>query len=392
MISLDAALAALAGDLKPLSAETIPYHQADGRVLAAAITAAMTQPPFPASAMDGYAVRASDLGEAPARLRLAGESAAGHAFSGALKPGEAALISTGAPVPAGADQVVVKEVSRVDGDHVTLDARPEPGKHIRPAGVDFRSGQTLLPAGTRLRADHVALAAGCGALDLTVTRRPRVGVLSTGDELVEPGEPVSGAQIINSVSKGMAPLIRRWGGEPVYLGTARDDPQSVRAAFAKGRGLHLIVTLGGASVGAHDHLRAVFAADGGTLNFEKIAIKPGKPTWFGRLDGQPFLGLPGNPVSALVMAHLTLRPALAALLGADDASLALEDAVLAAPLPETGPRETWVRARLTDGRAEPHPNQDSSALSAMAQSNCLIRRMAGGGPARAEESTIILRL
>lgn len=393
MISVEAARARITAALLPLKAEPCTLIEAPGRTLAEPVIATLTQPPFAASAMDGYAVHSRDLGDTPKRLALQGESAAGHGFGLALKPGHAIRISTGAPMPQGADQVVMQERAVRDGNHITLDDTPRPASNVRGAGIDFNAGDILLPSGSLLSPDAVALAAGAGLKELAVHRRPRVGILSTGDELVEPGQTPGPHQIINSIAWGLDALVRQWGGEPVYLGIARDSKADVRAKLEATQGLDLVVTIGGASVGDHDHLRQVFNALGGQLEFGKIAVKPGKPSWFGRLGETAFLGLPGNPVSSLVMARLLLQPALAILCGRPE-SLEFVTVILGEDLPANGMRENFIRARIDrqTGRVHPHGNQDSSALSALVHSNALIRREVEAPAARAGEMTQILPL
>lgn len=374
MIPVDVARDRILNALCPTATHRLDYTHALGRVLAAPLMAARTQPPFDASAMDGYAVRSADLATPDNRFGLQGESAAGHGFRPDLEPGSAIRISTGAPIPAGADQVVIQENAERDGDSLVLHAEPKPGANIRHAGIDFFQGDTLVPAGVRVNPDMIALAVGAGQVELTVHRQPRIGIVSTGDELVEPGESTGPDQIINSVSKGLSALIEAADCEPVYLGIARDTPQSVRERFADAAGLDLVVTIGGASVGDHDHLRHVFAEDGGVLAFEKIALKPGKPTWFGTLSGTPVLGLPGNPVSALVVARLLLLPAVARLNGQNKPPV-FSHAICAVDLPGNDHRETYLRGQINgDGRVQPLNNQDSSALSALVRATCLIRR------------------
>ncbi|MGK0266650.1 MAG: molybdopterin molybdotransferase [Maricaulis sp.] len=393
MISVEAARARIAAALLPLTPETCTLLEAAGRTLARPLIAALTQPPFAVSAMDGFAVHSSDLATLPKRLSLQGESAAGHGFDLRLKPGHAIRISTGAPLPQGADQVVMQERAIRDGHHITLDDRPRPGANVREAGIDFNTGDILLPAGTVLSPDAVALAAGAGLTGLSVHRRPRVGILSTGDELVEPGQALGPHQIVNSIAWGLDGLVRQWGGEPVYLGIARDSQADLRTRLEASHGLDLVVTIGGASVGDHDHLRQVFNAMGGKLEFGRIAVKPGKPSWFGRLGESAFLGLPGNPVSALVMARLLLRPALAVLCGRPE-SLQFTTIILGEDLPANGMRENFVRARIDrqSGRVHPLGNQDSSALSALVRSDALIRREIEAPAANAGETIEILPL
>lgn len=392
MPTIDAALDAMLAALSPLVPVERPLADCGGAFLAKPLVAQWTQPPFAASAMDGYAVRSVDLAAGSEALRLVGEAAAGHAFSRQVGPGEAVRISTGAPVPDGADQVVIQEKASRVGDRVRLDDTSRPMGNIRPAGTDFSRGGRLLEIGQRLSPEAVALAAAARVATLHIHPRPRVAILATGDELVEPGEPAGPSQIVNSVAPGLVELVRIWGGEPVYLGIARDRHEAVRDALRHGRDGDLTVTVGGASVGGHDHLRTVFQADGGRFAFERIAARPGKPTWFGTVEGHPVLGLPGNPVSALVMARLFLRPALARL-GGGAASAVFAQAPLAVALEANDWRETYLRAtRDKAGHVTPLPNQDSSALSALVQADCLIRRPSGASALAAGDRVEILPL
>lgn len=378
MIALDEALNRIRGTIAPLDAETVPVGEAAGRTLAADAAARRTQPPFAGSAMDGYAVRSADLTGMIIPLRLAGEAAAGHASAQPLEAGQAQRISTGAPLPTGADQVVVQENVARDGDIIRLGDAAAPGRHVRPAGLDFREGDRLLGAGRRLSPADIALMAAAGFSSIEVRRRPRIALLCNGDELAEPGETLRSGQIVNSVAPALLALLREWGAEPAYLGIARDDPGEVRARLSGLSGQDGLVTVGGASVGDHDHLRRVFEDLGGRLAFEKIAVKPGKPTWFGQLQGACVLGLPGNPVSALVMARLVVKTAIDAWSGRAEAAV-YASAVSGTTLEANGPRETFLRASLDPltGKAAPLPNQDSSALSALAAADCLIRRPSG---------------
>ena len=269
---------------------------------------------------------------------------------------------------------MVQERSQMESDCIVLDDTARPMANIRRAGTDFSEGEMLIPAGWRLTPEAIALAAAAQLADLSIVPRPRIGILATGDELAEPGEKLGPSQIVNSISQGLTEMIRNWGGEPVYLGIARDNPDDVRSCLAARSELDLLVTIGGASVGDHDHLRRVFAEEGGRLEFEKIAIKPGKPTWFGVLGETPCLGLPGNPVSAFVLARLLLRSAIGRLEGGPVA-VSLQQAVSTAALDANDHRETYLRAwQDGSGRVTPLTNQDSSALSALVRANCLIRR------------------
>jgi molybdopterin molybdotransferase len=383
MITLDTALTLIREQMEPVGPETVALLNATGRRLSAPINAHRTQPPFDASAMDGYAVRSADLTGDIVSFALAGESAAGHASQLRVGPGEAFRISTGAPMPEGADQVVIQENCTRKGDGIETSQPARPGANIRKAGIDFSNGDLLLQRGQRVTATAVALAASAGLAEVVVSRKPRIGVLSTGDELVNIGEETGPDQIFNSLAPGLGALLHDWGGEPHFLGIARDNPDDVRDKLSASEGLDLLVTIGGASVGDHDHLRAVFADMGGKLVFEKIAIKPGKPTWFGKLGTTFVIGLPGNPVSAMVMAQLCLKPAMDRLLGIEAPALFL-DAPLGVDLPQNGARENMIRALFDplSGRIAPLGNQDSSALSALVASNALIRRPANAGPAQ----------
>ena len=392
MITVDEARERILRSLTATEALPMKFQSALGRVLAADAVAARTQPPFAASAMDGYAVRSADMGDVPVTLDLVGESAAGHGFEGHLEPGTAARISTGAPLPDGADQVVIQEKTERSGDRVTLADTQRPMANVRSAGIDFREGDTLLRAGTRLTPEAIALAAGQVLADVP---EGYASIANFRDKEVPRRKRIllSASFILFCVGAALlAYLLLRGAGEPVYLGIARDTPASVRDTLARGGDLDLVVTIGGASVGDHDHLRQVFNDEGGALDFEKIAIKPGKPTWFGQLRGVPHLGLPGNPVSALVIARLLLRPAVTRLNGAAATTL-FETATLDADLSANDHRETYLRSsRTADGRVAPLSNQDSSALSALVRANCLIRRTINAKAARRGDLVEILTL
>lgn len=392
MIALDDARLRMLEQLTRLDYETVELEASHGRILAEPVIALRTQPPFAASAMDGYAVRSADLRGPESRLKRVGESAAGHAFDGPLPSGAAVRISTGAPVPGNADQVVIQENTQQIGDHIRLRSAAKPGANIRPAGIDFERDETLLAPGRALSGAMIALAAAAGSTRLCVYRRPRVGLFATGDELVEPGCEPGPSQIINAITPGLIPLIEAWGGDAVYLGIAGDNPSAISGMIEAAGHCDLLVSVGGASVGDHDHLRSVFDSHGGQLLFEKIAVKPGKPTWVGQVSDTPMLGLPGNPVSALVMARLMLRPAIARLSGFE-AWTVFEPAICAADLPENGPRETFLRAkRGEDGRIKPLARQDSSLLSELAMADCLIRRKPGSAALKAGSAIEVIAL
>jgi len=376
MISVEDARARIAAAMAALEAETVAAARAFGRTLAHDVTASRDQPPAAVSAMDGYAVRAADLPSTA--LEPVGESRAGAAYDGVVTAGTAVRISTGAPVPAGADQVVVQENARLDGTQLRTEEHPHPGRHIRRAGSDYRAGDTLLKAGTVLTPAKVSLAAAAGLGNIPVIRRPRIAILANGDELVPAGQPPGANEIANSGTPGLSALVFSVGGQPLSLGIARDDPDDVREALAGADGADLLVTIGGASVGAHDHLRRVFTEEGGTLAFEQVRVKPGKPTWFGLLNRLPVLGLPGNPVSAMVTARLFLVPALRTMLGQPHAlALGFETALLGAGLEANGGRETFLRG-VRDGVTGPVRalgKQESAHLAALAEATVLIRRL-----------------
>ncbi len=334
-------------DAARLGVEPVALADAIGRILAAPIVADRDQPPFAASAMDGWAIRRADLAPG-ATFQITGESAAGRAHLRPVEAGQAVRIFTGAPVPPGADLVVIQENAARDGEVVTfkIDREPPPG-NIRPAGGDFRSGDLLLAEGARVDAWRLALAAAAGRAVLSVARRPRVAILATGDELVPPGATPAADQIFESGSFSLAALVAAWGGEAVKLKAQADDLAAIARAVDAAEA-DLIVTVGGASVGDHDLVKPALETLGLDLRVQTIAVRPGKPTWFGRLgDSRRVLGLPGNPASALVCAELFLRPLLAALTGADPA-LMMSAGVLAAPCPPT--------ARANTGCAPPGPS------------------------------------
>jgi molybdopterin molybdotransferase len=397
LISVEEAWSRLAEHAPALRAERVRLMDAPGRILAEDIAARVTQPPFAASAMDGYAVRFADA-QVDARLRVIGEAPAGAAFDGEVGPGEAVRIFTGGVVPQGADHVIVQEdVIRVS-DSIVVKDRQEAPANIRAPGVDFREGDIVLRAGDVLSGARLALAAAANVAELSVARRPVVAILASGDELAEPGSDLKPGQIVGSTSFGLAALIREWGGEPLPLGTAADTIEAVHAKLDDAKDADLIAPLGGASVGDRDVMREAFARRGFKLYFEKIAVRPGKPTWFGQHEEQRVLGLPGNPASALVCAHLFVKPLLWAATGRAMADATrTTPARLAETAPRNGPRETWLRARAevaADGvlSVTHFPRQDSSLLTPFAASNCLLRLAPGAAPATAGAPCEILLL
>jgi molybdopterin molybdotransferase len=379
MISVEEALRRLLAPLKPLAAEQVAVSDAFGRVLAEDVVSRRTQPPFAVSAMDGYAVRASDVERVPARLRVVGAAPAGSAFAGRVAAGEAVRIFTGAPMPAGTDCVVIQEDTTRDGDAVIVREGAPAGRYVRPEGFDFREGDPGLAAGTALSARDVGLAAAMNRPWLSVRRRPRVAILATGDEVVMPGEPIGPNQIVSSNGLALGALVTACGGIPLQLGIALDDPDHLRTLAHGAAGADMLVTTGGASVGEHDLVQSALATDGLEIDFWKIAMRPGKPLMVGRLRDTPMLGLPGNPVSSLVCGLLFLKPALEALLGVRHAVEAPQTARLAVALDANDRRQDYLRARsrqVGDGEVEVEPftRQDSSMLSLLAQADCLVVR------------------
>lgn len=386
------ARARILGAAVAMPAETVALTPAIGRVLREPVVAIRNQPPFDASAMDGWAVRHAD-GAAP--RRIVGESAAGHGYEPTLGPGETVRIFTGAPVPAGADAVIIQEQASRDGDVLSVDAAPGAGANIRRAGGDFAAGAVLLDAGLRLDPWRVSLAAAAGRPDLVVARRPRVAILSTGEEIVAPGSTPGPWQIFNSGGPALAALVAAWGAEITPLPPVGDSEEAIAQAVADAA-CDLIVTIGGASVGDHDLVKPALARLGLQLHVESLKMRPGKPMWFGVLrDGRRVLGLPGNPASAMVCAELFLRPLLAAMLGAET-TLPIVTARLAEDLPANGPREHWMRARLAvvDGvlRATPLRDQDSSLVTIFAAADALLRRPIEAAAAKAGDLVEVLPL
>lgn len=393
MISLDEAGALLLDGVAPMASEHVVLADAAGRVLADEVVASFDQPALPTSAMDGYAVAAVDA-VAGRRLRLVGDAFAGTPFSGRIERGTAVRIATGGVVPGGADRVIMHEIVTRDGDDIILGGPIHDAHFVRPAGGDFRVGEQLLAAGAPLTPGALGLAAAANHAALPVRIRPSVVIFASGDELREAGEALAPGEVVNSAAHALAALIEHWGGEPHRLPTLPDDPAAIRAAIDAARA-DILLFIGGASVGIRDYLRGVVADLGGELRFDQIAVQPGKPCWHARFaDGRMLLGLPGNPASAFVTAHLLLEPLLGALLGRAS-SLPLLTAILAAPMPEGGPREVWWRATVAiDAAARlvvtPDPRRDSSLQRPLAEANALIRRPAGASAADAGTSVEIM--
>ncbi len=400
LISVEEALArVLASAKSPLPAESAPVEDALGRALAEDIHALRTQPPFANSAMDGYALIAADTAAGSARLKIIGESAAGRAFEGVVKRGEAVRIFTGAPMPQGADTVLIQENATRDGDMLTAKAAEAPRRNVRMAGVDFSDGEPLLTAGRRLSPRDLALAAAANHATLSVRRRPRVAILATGDELVRPGAARGPAQIVASNNYAVAGIVAALGGEAIDLGIASDDMKALAESFTRAAAskADILVTLGGASVGDYDLVQKALVDAGLELGFWRIAMRPGKPLMHGRLGAMIVLGLPGNPVSSVVCATLFLRPLVLALLGDPGAAADLsEGAILGADVGENDVRQDYLRGTLTqaDGawRATPVASQDSSLVKLLAQSQCLIVRKPNAPAAKRGEACRIIRL
>ena len=399
------ALARILDGIAPLEAELVPLHQARGRTLARDLQALLTQPPADMSAMDGYALRAGDVHDLSVPLKLVGESAAGSGFEGRLGPGETVRIFTGAPVPEGADTVLIQECAMADGATIRATEPPQLGRHIRRAGLDFSKGETLLKAGRRLGAAELALAAAMNHPKFSVTRQPLVAILATGDELVAPGDPVGPDQIVASNSFAIAAYVQAAGGLALDLGIVRDDASAIEAAIGAARDAKadILVTLGGASVGDYDLVKPALEKQGMRLGFWRIAMRPGKPLIHGRLGphsgrgSMSVLGLPGNPVSSIVCGVLFLIPLIRALAGDPKAGLDhSEPAILGSAVKANGERADYMRAGLAlrdDGTpvVVPDAQQDSSMLRILAQSQCLLIRPRNAAAAAAGDACRILR-
>ncbi len=391
LLPVEEALTRLLSLMTPTGVERVPLTEALGRVLAEPLAARRTQPPFAASAMDGYAVRDADLAPG-AGFEVTGEAQAGLRFSGRVAPGQAVRIFTGAPMPEGADRVLIQEdADRLSDGRIRARENLDAGTHVRPAGADFVEGDRL-EAPRRLTPQDVALIAAFNHPTVPVRRRPIVALIATGDELVEPGETPGPDQIVSSNAYGMHALLAAQGADPRLLPIARDTRESLHEAFASAEGADLVVTLGGASVGDHDLVAQAGTDAGLELDFWRIAMRPGKPLMAGRLRGTPMIGLPGNPVSAMVCGHVFLRPAVDALLGLSGGPLPRERAPLAAPVPANGPREHYARVALEGGVLRVLERQDSSLLSVLAEASALAIIPGGSPPLPAGASVEFVRL
>jgi len=378
----------------PLAAELIGTEAAAGRTLADTLLAPRAQPPFRSSAMDGYAVRAADL--TLGRFTVLGEALAGKGYAGGpVGAAGAVRIFTGAPVPDGVDVVVPQEFARREGESLWLEAPGSLRTNIRAAGVDFKAGDLLVRGGTRLHARHVALIAAAGVGAVNVTRQPRIAVLPTGNEIVPPGMRAAPEQIFDSVSFGLGAMIEDWGGKPIRISARPDETAAIAAAIEPTlEAVDLVVIIGGASVGAYDLVKPSLARLGLVIAVQRIAIRPGKPTWFGTIGGKPVLGLAGNPAAAMVCAQLFLRPLVHALLARESDAIASVAARLDGEVGDSGANECYLRALVrTDAEARrwarPSDDQDTSLVSVFAAANALIRRPAG---ARAAGSGTIVEV
>ena len=372
MITVDAALSHLFALVEPVEIEEVPLAEAAGRILAREVTARRDQPPFAASAMDGYALRGEEAAPG-AGFTVIGEAAAGHGFDRAVKAGEAVRIFTGAPLPQGATRVIIQEDVTRAGDTITLGPDIGTKDNIRPLGCDFRQGQSIT-APRALRPADIALMASMNIASVPVRRRPEVALISTGDELVMPGETPGPDQIIASNTFGLKALFEARGARARMLPIARDTVASLSTALGLAEGADLIVTIGGASVGDHDLVGRVAGDLGMERAFYKVAMRPGKPLMAGRMGAAAMVGLPGNPVSAMVCGHVFVAPMIDKMLGLGERPAPRRSVVLAAALPANGPREHYMRARLTDAGLIAEDRQDSSLLSILAHSDALLVR------------------
>ncbi len=384
MISVEEALDHLFALVSPLGQDTVPLTEAVERVMATDAVALRDQPPFAASAMDGYALRGSEVAVG-ASFDVIGEAAAGHAFDGTCDAGQAIRIFTGAPLPKGTDHVVIQEDVTREGDRITLTDRLGNGHNVRPAGSDFHAGDRL-HAPRLLRPSDIALLASMNIAEVTVARRPDVALISTGDELVMPGETPRDDQIIASNTFGLKALLDSFGARARILPIAGDSRPLLETAFDLAKGADLIVTIGGASVGDHDLVGPVAEDLGMERAFYKIAMRPGKPLMAGRMGNAVMVGLPGNPVSAMVCGHVFLAPLIRAMLGLGQKPLPRRSAPLAADVPANGPREHYMRAFVANGKITAETRQDSSLLTVLADANALLIRPTGDGPRSAGDS------
>ena len=396
LLPVDAARARILAGLTPTAAETVALSEGAGRVLARGVTARLTQPPADVSAMDGYAVRAADAAEG-ASLAVIGSAPAGRPFAGVVGAGQAVRIFTGGFVPDGADAILLQEDATAADGRVRVNETVKAGRHIRRRGLDFAEGAEVLPAGRKLTARDIGLAAASNNPWLAVHRAPRIGILATGDEIALPGDPIPPGGIVSSNAHALAALVRANGGDPVVLPIAPDDTSAIAEVAATAHAFDLLVTTGGASVGEHDLIQQALGAEGFELGFWKIAMRPGKPLIWGRLGRTPVLGLPGNPVSALICGVVFLIPAIARLSGLPGAPPPTRKVLTGVALAANDQRADHLRSTLSidaEGRmvAMPAAVQDSSMLATLARADALVLRPphAPALPAGAEVEAIVL--
>lgn len=397
LISVKEALSKVLSAFLPLNAEELSIADALGRVLASDVASRITQPPASVSAMDGYAVRSDDVTAVPVKLTQIGEASAGSGFIGVIRKGETVRIFTGAPLPDGADSVVIQEDTSNDGIQITVHEMSQSGRHVRPKGLDFSKEEVLLKAGTRLNSRHIALVSAMNVPWVTVRRKPRVAILSNGNELVLPGEPIGPDQIISSNNLGLIAFVAAAGGIGINLGIAKDDPNSIRQKIKGVEGADMLVTIGGASVGDYDLIKSVLSGEGLDISFSRVAMRPGKPLIFGKIFEKPVLGLPGNPVSAGVTATLFLKPAIDLMLGLVQGKELQETAKLGRDLEKNDRRQDYLRSSLSlDDNGEllatPFEKQDSSMLALFTQADCLAVRAPYAPAAKKGERVQIIRL
>jgi molybdopterin molybdotransferase len=397
LISVAEALNRVLAHAQALPPEEVALEDANGRVLARDLTALRTQPPADVSAMDGYAVRTADIANAPLGLKVIGEVAAGRPFAAVVGPGEAARIFTGGVIPAGADTVVVQELTNREADRVEVLKPSSKGLHIRAEGLDFRCGDSLFAKGHWLTARDLALLAGMNHPLVTLHRRPKIALFATGDELVPPGTEPGPGQIVYSNGFALAALARQEGAAVTDLGLVGDAIEATLAAIHRARDIpaDILVTTGGASVGDYDFVHKAFAAEGMDLSFWKVAMRPGRPLMHGRLGGMHILGLPGNPVSSYVCAFLFLIPLIRRMSGRADLTVPVESAVLGCDLPANDEREDYLRSSLRHTPAgtiaTPFPLQDSSMMVPLAKSDCLVIREPYAPPANVGSRCAIVK-
>ncbi|MCZ7890861.1 MULTISPECIES: molybdopterin molybdotransferase MoeA [Agrobacterium] len=400
LLPVDEAIRRLLEAAVPVAeSETLPLAECDGRVLSTDLTARLTQPPFDASAMDGYALRSADAADIGSVLTVIGQAAAGHAFTGTVGEGQAVRIFTGAPVPQGADTILIQEDAEVlEGGKIRTAFDVTAGRHIRPRGQDFTEGEAALKTGRELGFTELTLAAAMNHAALTVYRRPRIAILATGDELLPPGSAPQPAQIIASNTFGVAALARQAGAEVIDLGIVADNDRLIRAAIGKAvaANVDVLVTLGGASVGDHDLVQAALKAEGMQLDFWRIAMRPGKPLMVGAIGSMQVLGLPGNPVASLVCGLLFLEPLIRSIARRAPRQRAAT-ARTATPLKANDHRQDYLRARFSTDEngllvAEAHTKQDSSMMKILAHSDGLLVRPPNAPAAAAGTECPVIRL